>query len=259
VSPGHRWTLDVLLSSALVQARLMRSPVFVVLGIVQPAAFLVVTILARRSPAVDLSQAGLGAGLLSIWAATVWQSGLILRAETWEGTLGPIVSRPAGLAVVLLGKSVGATVRAAVFIGATVAIVSALLRHPIEVDRPLPFAAALAAVLASATVVGMLLSSLFLVTRAANRIAEALMYPVFILGGLLVPLRLLPHWIRPLADLVSLRWGVDLMRAASSGAAQPGRAWLWLGVTTAVYAVLARVAFRRMLVRARSVGSLELY
>ena len=237
----------------------MRSPIFVVLGVVQPAAFLLVTILARRSPTVDLSQAGLGAGLLSMWAATVWQSGLILRAETWEGTLGPIVSRPAGLAVVLLGKSVGATVRAAAFIGVTVGIVSALLGHAIHVRDPLPFAVALGAVLTSATVLGMLLSSLFLVTRAANRIAEALMYPVFILGGLLVPLRLLPEWVRPLADVVSLRWGGELMRAAASGAAQPGGAWIWLAATTAVYALLARIAFRRMLVRARVVGSIDLY
>ena len=99
----------------------------------------------------------------------------------------------------------------------------------------------------------MLLSCLFVLTRAAPRIAEALTYPVFILGGLVVPLSLLPSWARPVSAGVPLRWGGELLRAASAGKPQELRAWLLLLATTTAYALVARVLFGRVVMRSRRV------
>jgi ABC-2 type transport system permease protein len=177
-----------------------------IIGIVQPASFLLIVALAARGTGrVDVGQAALGVILLSLWGATVWSSGSVLRAERWQGTLAPLLARPAGLGPVLVGKGAGVTGVALVLIGSTVTATAAVLGDPITVRAPLPFVAALAAVVVSATALGLLLGCVFMLTRAAGRISEALMYPVFILGGMLVPLELLPRWVEPLSTLVSLR------------------------------------------------------
>lgn len=253
-------TCTIGVSAAVVQVRAQQHPTNLVLGIVQPASFLLITTLASRgSERVDLDDVALGSALVALWGATVWSSGAILRGERWQGTLSQIMARPAGLGTVLVGKTLGATLRSLVFIAGTVMVTAALLGHPITVERPVPFIAALLAVLVSALILGVLLSSLFVLTRAAGRISEALMYPVFILGGMLVPLALLPNWAQALSTIVSLRWGTELLQAAAAGESQSGVAWLMLAATTAAYAVLARLSFQRVLDRARKKGTLDLY
>jgi ABC-2 type transport system permease protein len=252
--------VTVAAESALLQIRAQQHPANMVLGIIQPASFLLIAALAGRATGrVDLEEAALGSALVALWGSTVWASGSILRAERWQGTLPQILARPAGLGTVLLGKTLGATLRSGLFIAGTVTVTAVALGDPITIELPLPFLAALLAVLASALVLGLLLSCLFVLTRAAGRISEALMYPVFILGGLLVPLSLLPDWVRPLSTVVSLRWGGELLKAAAQGGSQSGLAWLLLAATTAGYAVLARLSFQRVLNRARREGTLELH
>ena len=252
--------VHVVYLSALLQIRGQRHPLIVILAFVQPAAFVLITTLARRGrPDIEPSEIALGAGLLSIWAATVWQSGSILRAERWQGTLPGIVARPTSLAFVLIGKSLGGTAFTGFFIGCTVFGVSAAFGDVVSVADPLPFLAALGGVVVSASVLGILISYVYVVTRAATRIAEALMYPIFILGGMLVPLSLLPDSLTPLSAVVSLRWGAELLRAAANGEPQAVHAWLLLAATTAAYALVARVLFSRVLDRARNEGTLDLY
>jgi ABC-2 type transport system permease protein len=248
------------LASAIVQVRTQGSKLLVVAGIVQPAAFLAITLMARgRGGHVDPAELALGMALVGLWGTTIWQTGLVLNGERSLGTLALVLSRPASFAVVLAGKAVGSTLRAVAFVVPTVAVASALAGKPIPARSPLAFAGAALAVVASASVFGMLLGCLFVLTRSAIRIAEAATYPVFILGGLVVPLSLLPRGLRPLADAVSLHWGAELLHAASAGTPQPGRAWLLLAATTAVYGVAAALLFNRMVDRGRRTGSLELY
>jgi ABC-2 type transport system permease protein len=255
-----RRAVEVVWISASLQIRAQRHPTFLVLGLVQPAAFLLVTTFAsRRGHGIDLAAAALGTGLIALWGATIWSAGSILRSERWQGTLPGIVSRPAGLGTVLLGKSLGATTLSTLFIGATVYTLSWAIGHPIPVEHSLAFVAALVAVFISATVLGLLLSCVFILTRAAPRISEALMYPVFIVGGMLVPVDLLPGWAQPLSNGVSLYWGSRLVKEASVGAPQRLGDWVGLALTTAAYALLARVFFSRVVDRARQEGSIDLY
>lgn len=250
----------VFLVSAQVQLRTQRSLLLVISGIVQPAGFLGVTLMARRGGHnVDPAALALGLALVGLWGTTIWQTGFVLRGERWQGTLAPVLSRPASLGVVLAGKAAASTLRSSLFVVPSVIVAAALAGEAIPARHPLALLAAAAAVLVSASVFGILVGCLFVVTRSAGRIAEAATYPVFILGGLVVPLSLLPHWVRPLADVVSLRWGAALLRAASAGTPQPGRDWLFLLATTAAYGVLAWFLFGRMVDRGRRDGTLELF
>jgi ABC-2 type transport system permease protein len=250
----------VLLASASNQLRQQWNPAIAVVGIVQPAVFLLVLLFARGgADTIDVAEAALGVGLLALWGVTVWQAGGVLRHEKRMGTLSQILVRPSRFAAVLVGKCLGATVRAVLFIAPTVAVIALLAGDPIVIERPGVFALAGGAVVLSAGVTGVLFCCLFFLSRAPTRIAEALTYPVFILGGMVVPLALLPEWARYLSTLVPLRWGSELLRAAVSGDPLDPQAWMWLALTTAAYAVVALSLFTRMVDRGRKEGTLEFF
>jgi ABC-2 type transport system permease protein len=60
------------------------------------------------------------------------------------------------------------------------------------------------------------MSAIFIAARDARRFANALGYPFYILGGILVPITLLPVWVRPLSWLTYLYWSAGLLRASLS-------------------------------------------
>lgn len=252
--------LRVFLASAVVQLRTQRSLVLIIIGIAQPAIFLAITLLARRTGSrVDPGALALGICLVGLWSATIWQTGLVLQNERAEGTLAPVLSRPVSFGAVLAGKATASTIRGVLFVVPTVAVTMLVARTPLPVARPGAMLLAALAVVASAVVFGLLISCLFVLTRAAYRIAEAAAYPVFILGGLVVPPELLPGWLQPVAYVVSLHWGAELLNAAAAGVPPPGNAWPMLAVTTAAYGLIAAWLFERMVNRVRRDGTLELY
>lgn len=250
----------VLLAGARQQARtIVESPFIVVAGVVQPAVLTAMTLLAAEGRGLDSSAVGLGSGLIALWGVTVWTAGQILRRELWQGTLAAILMRPVDLRLVLAGKCLGGTIVAVTAISLSVGVTSLLVGEPLRVGSPLAFGATLLATIVAAGVLGMGMNSLFLLSRAAPRIAEAILYPVFILGGLLVPLELLPALVRPLAWALPLYWGGELLRDAAAGSPQAWSDWAALGSTTALYGLLGRVAFTRVLERARKAGTIDLY
>jgi ABC-2 type transport system permease protein len=251
-----RWAaaLWVVLASARMQVQDMRAnQPGIVLGVVQPVVLLVVLLRYRELDTAAATRIAGGVALTALWASTIWTAGGILRREVFQGTLAANVTsvRPAYL--VLLGKSLGATLRSGVVILATTAVTVAVLRAPVRLEASWWVAIGVAGALASATALGMLLACLFLLTRYGAQLSSALMYPVMILGGMLIPPDVLPAAVRWMSGLISLRWATELL------AAGPGpRALAALGALTAAYFVLAVWAFGRVVDVARAEGTLDL-
>ena len=62
------------------------------------------------------------------------------------------------------------------------------------------------------------MATVFVLARTAMLFTNALGYPFYILGGVLVPVAFLPGWLRPVSRLVFLSWSSDLLRDALSAA-----------------------------------------
>jgi ABC-2 type transport system permease protein len=58
------------------------------------------------------------------------------------------------------------------------------------------------------------MAALFVLARNATTFSNSASFPFYVLGGILVPVSVLPHWIQPLSSLVFLSWSADLLRAA---------------------------------------------
>ncbi|MEU9103513.1 hypothetical protein AB0D54_03955 [Streptomyces xanthophaeus] len=226
---------------------------------IQPATYVTLTLAANRTGRLDADALVLGSGVLAAWTATLWHSGMVLRKEFWSGTLPAVCSRPGGLGPVLVGKTVAATVLSVGVIMLSVALAAVLSGHRVRIADPTAFTAALVMGVVATIPLGLLVACLFLLTRAAIRVAEVLVYPVLIIGGLLIPLTELPGWIQPLAGGLSLHWVSVLLTDAAAGRPSATTAWCALAATGLLYTAAARLAFRRVLHRARKEGNLEIF
>jgi len=255
---GFREPAAVLLTSARVQlATQWAHPMSIMLGIVQPAVMLLIAGSAARSGGTDLGRFAVASGLSTLWGASIWTAGGILRREIEYGTLPRLVCSPWSTRLLLTAKSLAAGAFQALSIGLTTAVVLVGLGHPLTVRAPFAFALVALAAIASAAALGLLLSSLFVLTRAAVRISEVLSYPVFLLGGMLIPLDYLPGWLRWPSALVSLGWARAGLERALAGRLD-ARALAMVLLLTLCYAALGWAVFSRVLDRARRKGTLEL-
>jgi ABC-2 type transport system permease protein len=112
------------------------------------------------------------------------------------------------------------------------------------------------AALVKRCLVGM--AALFVLARNAVTFSNSASYPFYVLGGILVPVSLLPHWVRPISSVVFLSWSADLLRA-SLQAAPVHHLWERAGMVVLLGAcgyVLGLVALRFILVRVRERGEL---
>jgi ABC-2 type transport system permease protein len=249
---------DVLVAAARQQVAIVRShPLFLIGGIVQPLVFLLVVFFARGRPTgPQVTGFATAVLLMAYWGSTVWQGAGILRRERSTGTLPALMRGVHAPMLVLAGKSLGASLAPALLTGVTVIATLAMLRAPLVVPAPGWFAVGLLAALLSGTALGTVLCSLFLLTRYGPQLSSALMYPVFLLAGLLIPTDLFPPWIAWLGSLVSLKWAQQFLVSLAGPTSDLG-ALAMVGVLTVAYALGGLAAFRRIdtLVRAR--GTLE--
>lgn len=130
----------------------------------------------------------------------------------------------------------------------------------LEIRHGALLAAAVAVTLLAMAGTSTAFAGLLVLSREVLLFQNSLTYPFYILGGVLVPLSLLPGWIQPFGRLVFRSWSSDLIRDAIDRPAVPGWPWrlaviaiLGLATLAAGQAVIGRVADR-----ARRTGSVGL-
>lgn len=240
------------------EQRAMRgSPLVVIGAAVQPVVLLLIT--DRRAPhSPDRTADILFAIILtSVWSTTVWMAGGVLRRERSSGTLARCVIGRHSVRLVLLGKCLGATLLSLSAVLASVAVTAVLLGDPVHFGNPGLLVLAMVAAAVSGTGLGMLVACLFLVTRHGIVWSSALMYPVFILGGMLIPASSLPWAIRWIPDLVSLHWVHDFTVRSAAGHATASPLIAVLGLAVG-YSAAALFGLAKVVDTARRKGTLDL-
>jgi ABC-2 type transport system permease protein len=234
------------------------SPFLILLSIVQPAVFLLIALAPQGDPTpAEVTRVAFGVLLTSFWGSTIWAAAGILRRDRSQGTLARALTGVHDPLIVILGKSVSASLVAAGGTSLTLALVLGAWRQPVQLaDAPLLVVGAVA-VLASGTAIGILIGSLFLLTRHGPALSSALMYPVFLLGGLLVPLAEIPSSLRWMSWLISLRWLQQYFVSTSAGKPDGG-ALAAAVLLTAAYTAAGALLFRHIVDIARRQGSLDL-
>jgi ABC-2 type transport system permease protein len=233
-------------------------PGLIVLGMIQPAVLLVITLrVASPSGSAGANRIVVAVILMVLWNTTIWMAGGILRSELMQGTLAATLTGAYPGYLILFGKCLGALAYAAGVIAASTLATLLLIRVPLRIENPGWMLVGALVALSSGAVLGTLLACLFIQTQYGTQLSGALMYPIYLLGGMLIPADVLPEPLRWLSSLISLRWANAFLSHAASGSVRPGELTVLVGLTLA-YGVVAVWMFERVVSNARTSGRLAL-
>lgn len=163
--------------------------------------------------------------LIALWAVSLDLAGSIIDSERAQHTFELLVATPTATPRVLTGRIATITlVGSAAFVEAPLV---AALGFGVVVRVPHPVTFALTAFATSLAMAGTatVMAAVFVASRSAVRFANALGYPFYIAGGLLVPVQMLPTWVRPLSWLTYLYWSAGLLRDSTAPAPERLVAW----------------------------------
>jgi ABC-2 type transport system permease protein len=189
------------------------------LQLVWPLFFVTTALLVYRAAGDPqaLVAAALGASVMTVWTALSSSASAILRRERGFGTLELLVAAPVPFPLTVLAIVLAVTTVGSYAFVATLLWARLVFGVPVDPARPALFAVAVAVAVLAFAVLGFILSVTVVRYRAAWSLAGALEVPVWLLCGFLVPVGLLPDWMRTLSWLLPPTWGMAAVRAAAAG------------------------------------------
>jgi ABC-2 type transport system permease protein len=212
---------------------------------------------AGRDPE-SLLYVSLGAAVMGIWTATSVPASSALQRARWHGTLELQVAAPTHFALLLLPITIATATIGIYCMAGTLLWGRFVFGIELSVERPLLFVAAIPAMIASIGALGFLLAVSFVRYRTAWAMGAVLEYPVWLVCGFLVPISLLPDWVRPISWLLAPTWGMNAIReSALPGGAPLGDLAMCL-VLAAGYTVAGVVLLESVLRSARARATLSL-
>jgi ABC-2 type transport system permease protein len=216
---GPLWQARVALVSAWLMLKiLMRSRVTFVAALFQPVVVAVVVAENYESGRGAVTTADLmGAAVVGAWSSVLFFAGGQLLRERRQGTLEMLVSTPAPLRAISLGKSLAAAFLSVYSLVAVILVATLGYGAPFDVGSPPAFAIAVVVMVAGLTAMGLLVSALFVLQRQVAMLQNMLEYPVWLLCGLLVPFASLVPPLRVAGALLLPTWVTESLRAALGG------------------------------------------
>lgn len=197
--------------------------------------------------------------LMTMWSTALWAGGAVMRDDRWQGRLEVHAASPTPYSLVVAAR-VAAVVVLSLFV-VPIALTTAWATYGIEIElrHPLLLVISLLVVALAVVGTGIVFSSMTLLSRAATTFQSSASYPFLLLGGVFVPLSLLPGWTQPLGRLVFLSWGSDLVRESVSSTRVPNasaRVLIVVGLGFAGF-LLARRLFGAVMRRIKVSGEIS--
>jgi ABC-2 type transport system permease protein len=205
-----------------------------------------------------VGHAVLAPALITVIGMSLLVAGEIIDEDRHLGVLEATVAAPVPLATVVVGRVFGVTLLGLLGFAESWLAAWLVFGVVVKVAHPLVFAATVLATAVGMAATSVFMAALFVLARSARTFQNSLSYPLFVLGGVMVPVVLLPDWVVPLARLVYLSWAADLLRDALSPAPVE-QVGLRLGVILALSAVAfaaGRLLLGRILDRVRRTGAI---
>lgn len=197
--------------------------------------------------------------LMTMWSTALWAGGAVMRDDRWQGRLEMHAAAPTSYAVVVVSRVAAVIVLSLLVV--PIALTTAWVTYgvDIQVRRPVLLIVTLLVVAAAVVGTGIVFSSMTLLSRAATTFQASASYPFLLLGGVFVPISLLPGWTQPLGRLVFLSWGSDLVRDSIRQSRVPNAGWRLLAVVVLGLAgfLLGRQLFRVVMGKIKVSGEIS--
>jgi ABC-2 type transport system permease protein len=154
--------------------------------------------------------------VIAVWTTAIFNSSEMVTRDRQDGTLEALFTTPAPLAAILLGRIAAVTAFSMLALAESWLVAALGFRTSVTIQHPAGFLLTVAATAFAMAGTATALSALLVLARSARAYINSMSYPVYLLGGAMVPVGLYPGWLRPICRLVFLSWSTDLLRDAMS-------------------------------------------
>jgi ABC-2 type transport system permease protein len=208
--------MRVLTAAARLQlATFRRSADDLMVLVVAPLFTLIFLAIVAYAGRTDLAPyAVLAPAMIAVIAMAIMTSGEIIERDRWGGTLELTLAAPAPLALVVLGRVATVTLVSLVGIIESWLVAYLIFGIAVAIPHPIVFVSTLAATAVAMAGTAVVFAAVFVWSRSARTFQNSLSYPLYLLGGAMVPVAFLPELIQPVSRGVFLSWSADLLRAS---------------------------------------------
>src|ERR671910_3683776 len=180
-----------------------------------PLFALIFLSIVRESGRPDLQADALMAPvLMTLWWVALQNAGNMITGDRWQALLEPLLATPSSLASVLLGRITALMCLGLVSFFEVWAIGKLVYGVSIPFEHPLALVLTLLVTAFATAGTSVAFAAVFVLTRNAYTFTNSLSYPLYLLGGVFVPVAILPGWLHPVSSGIFMSWGADLLRAS---------------------------------------------
>ncbi|MCL5067863.1 MAG: ABC transporter permease [Thaumarchaeota archaeon] len=264
---------QVVKASMILAARnFVADPQWIIPSIIAPFIFTMVALFfyagASNGGASALLSAVLGGGLMGVWGTTVYGSANSIGFDRWNGTMESTLVAPAPLIWIVLGRVLWNTFIGVINGFVVLAIGLVWFRVGMVLVSPMLFVLATVLTYVSMSAFGLVLSTVYVLSRKGGFIENSMEIPVYIATGTSFAVALLPLFVLPVSYVLGPTWGIEAIKRAAVGSAYPYGRLLPTGywtdiafmlIATLGYFVLSFALFGRVEVIAKRNGTIEEY
>jgi ABC-2 type transport system permease protein len=196
--------------------------------------------------------------LMTLWWFALFHGGTLVTGDRWQGLLEWMLATPASLASVILGRITLIMTFGLVGFLEVWAVGKIVFGVSIPFEHPGALALTLLVTVFAMAGTAVAFASVFVLTRNPFTFTNSASFPFYVLGGVFVPIAILPGWIQPVSKGIFMSWSADLLRASLKPAPVHNE-WGRLGMVVLLGAVsflIGRVVLSFVLRRMRGNGEL---
>ena len=150
--------------------------------------------------------------LMSVGQMGFFMASELMARERNDQTLEIVVATPSPFWLIILSRITVMTVLSLLGIAVSWLIIRLVFGVTVTVHHPLIFGVTLIATTLAAAGTTLITAALFCIARNARTYQNSILYPIFLLGGILVPITAYPEWVQPVSRVVYLYWSANLLR-----------------------------------------------
>ncbi|HMV96793.1 MAG TPA: ABC transporter permease [Anaerolineales bacterium] len=250
------------LTVAEMSIRTQFSDSFILFAIVfQPMIIAILALFMLREKGGDYAMfVVVGSGLTGLWSSLLFVSGNSINSERWTGTLESLVGVPTPFDVIVFGKNLANVFQSLLSMVTSYTLAAFLFGYSLSFTQPLLFMVTLLFSMFAFICFGLTIAPVFVMYRSVQQWQNAMEFPVYILGGFLFPIAMLPGWATPISYLLPPYWAAQALHGTST-AMMPFEqilfCWGMMIVFSVVDLVIASQLFKVMLYKARVDATLD--
>lgn len=200
-----------------------------------------------------------GSGLTGLWSSLLFISGNSINAERWSGTLESLVAIPTPFEVIVFGKNLANVIQSLLSMVLGYLVAAFAFGYSLEIQQPLLFAVSVVFAVVAFISFGLIIAPIFVMNPGVRAWQNAMEFPIYVLGGFLFPIALLPGWTTPISYLLPPYWAAVALHGTSTGGASLNQtffAWGMMLLFSLVDLLIASRLFKLMLYKARADATL---